>query len=322
MSIALPLLISLTLGIQHHTHTHVPAPAPTGVPAGVPTDADADAPGAEAEESAANFHWRAGPATVALGHDLTVQLPAGDLFLASPEAGKLLERAGGFHNENLLGVIVAQDDERKWLVTLRYTEEGYVKDGEKIDGDELLKALREGTEEGNKERQEKGFPPLHVVGWAEPPRYEKETHHLVWAARVKSDGAQQEDVNFNTRILGRKGYLSLNLVTPMASLEADKSDGAALLAVTSFDSGARYQDFQPKTDKVAEYGLGALVLGGAALKLGLFAKAGNFLIAGLLIAKKFLVIALAAGASLLRRLFGKKGGPPPADPQPEPPPSA
>jgi uncharacterized membrane-anchored protein len=53
---------------------------------------------------------------------------------------------------------------------------------------------------------------------------------------------------------------------------------------------------------MAEYGLGALIAGGVAAKLGLFAKIGAFLLAF----KKVLFIGLAALGGFLFKLFKKK----------------
>ena len=122
-------------------------------------------------------------------------------------------------------------------------------------------------------------------------------HHVVWGLLAQSDEADDPGtVNFNTRILGRKGYASLNLLTTPDLIAGDKPSVASLLSVTSFDTGARYEDFDKKTDKKAEYGLAGLILGGgglmAAAKLGLFAKLGSILLA----AKKLIVLAIAGGS--------------------------
>ena len=49
-----------------------------------------------------------------------------------------------------------------------------------------------------------------------------------------------------------------------------------LLASLDFAAGKRYADFNSSTDKVAEYGLAALVAGVAAKKLGLLAVIAGF----------------------------------------------
>jgi uncharacterized membrane-anchored protein len=72
-----------------------------------------------------------------------------------------------------------------------------------------------------------------------------------------------------------------------------------------FDEGERYADFVPG-DKVATYGLAALVLGGAAAiatKKGLWAVIGAFIISKI----KILIAALVGVGALLKKfVFGKK----------------
>jgi len=76
-----------------------------------------------------------------------------------------------------------------------------------------------------------------------------------------------------------------------------------LRSAVNFNSGNRYADFNPASgDKVASYGIAALVAGGVAAKLGFF-KGLWVLILG---AKKFIIIGIAAVAAWFRKLFGKK----------------
>jgi len=273
--------------------------------------------------SPASQGWKPGPVTVPLGHELTLAVPAEHAYLPPAQAAKLLAKMGSFHNDNLLGLVASQDDNADWFVTLRYEDEGYIKDDDKIDADEILTAIREGTEESNKERVEKGFKAMKVEGWTDPPKYDKSLHHLVWALMVSDEDGQT--VNFNTRILGRRGYVAINLVTGPEHLAEYKPQAATLLAATQFAAGARHQDFdEKKGDKVAEYGLAGLVLGGAGLaaakivKIGLLAKFSKVIIALLIAGKKVVIVALIAAAAVAKKLFfGKK-----ADPQPEVPPAS
>lgn len=256
------------------------------------------------------MQWMAGPAHVDLGHDLSIALPAEHVYLPHDDAAKVLEKMGNFHNENLLGILASKDEDADWFVTIRYEEEGYIQDDEKIDADELLSAIKEGTEEANQERVQKGFKPLRIDGWSDPPRYDKSAHSLVWALEVSDD--EGKSVNYNTRILGRHGYASLNLVTAPERLAQYKPQAATLLAVTNFAPGSRYEDFDKKTDKMAEYGLTGLVLGGAGLaaaklvKIGLLAKFWKVILAAIIAGKKAIVVAFAAGAAYLRKLFSRK----------------
>jgi len=257
--------------------------------------------------------WKPGPQDIDLGHDLKLALPEAYEYLPAGPAAKMLEKNGSFHNENLLGIVASKDDDAQWFVTIRYEAEGYIKDDEKIDANELLSAIREGTEESNKERVEKGFKAWHVDGWSEPPAYDKSLHHLVWALSVSDD--ESKSVNFNTRILGRRGYVAINLVTAPELLAGYKPEAAALLKATTFSSTARYEAFNEKTDKVAEYGLAGLVLGGAGLgaaklvKIGLLAKFWKVIIAALIAGKKAIVLGLAAVAAFVKKLFSRKREP-------------
>jgi uncharacterized membrane-anchored protein len=258
-----------------------------------------------------------GPQKVDLGHGLEIDLPESFLFLEHVQAGKLMETLGNFENQNLLGVIA--QPESSWMVTIRYVEDGYVKDdeAEKMDADEILKAIKEGTDEANKERETKGFKALHVMGWSEPPRYARDHHHLVWGVRVKSDDDPEEAVNFNTRVLGRAGFASLNLVDSASKIEASKPAAATLLAATHYKPGSRYEDFDSKKDKVAEYGLAALVLGGAGavalklVKVGLIAKFAGKILALLIALKKAIILVIVAIFAFFKRVLGlgKKDAP-------------
>src|SRR3954467_3449948 len=267
-------------------------------------------PGSAAEPEP-SFHPVAGPSRIDLGHDLAMELPADFLYLDPPQAKRLMERNGNLWNDNLLGVVVKRDTD--WLITIRYTEEGYVKDDEaaKLKPDELLKQLHDGTEEANEERGKRGFKPLHVAGWSEPPRYEAQHHHMVWGMRLRREGEPTESINFNTRVLGRKGFVAINLIDAVDAIEASKPAAAAILAATTYTPGARYEDFNGKTDKVAEYGLTALVLGGAGLaalkvaKVGLLAKFGAKLIALLIALKKAIVLLVAGLFAFLKPMFGR-----------------
>lgn len=252
-----------------------------------------------------------GPVKVDLGHELALDVPDDHVFLDKPVAAKVLEQNGSFHHDNLLGIVVSKDEQAPWFVVIRYEDEGYIKDDEELDAKEILDAIKEGQEEANQERVERGFKALRIGDWTEAPHYDRAQHHLVWALNASTDDGTS--VNYNTRVLGRRGFVSLNLVVDPENLELSKPHAMKLLKNTSFNQGARYADFQEGTDKVAEYGLAGIVLGGAGLgaaklvKVGLLAKAGKVIIALLLAGKKFVVLAVVGLGVLLKKIFGSKG---------------
>jgi len=236
----------------------------------------ADAPPENPAWTEAKAAAKAGPADIAVAGQATLHLPADRVFIPQPQAGKLLTAMGNPGQHTELAGLIFPKGEGEWFATLRYIASGYVKDGDAKEwkADELLASYKEGTEASNEERKKMGVAPIEITGWAEPPAYEATAHRLVWAMSSKEKGAPADaslGVNYNTYALGREGYLSLNFVTDLKDLPAQKPDAKALLGALEFDKGKRYEDFDASTDHVAEYGLAALVVGVGAKKLGLLA---------------------------------------------------
>jgi uncharacterized membrane-anchored protein len=250
----------------------------------------------------------AGPHDVPLAGQAVLKLPAGHAFVPQPQAGAMLNAMGNpGHDEQLQGLIFPKGDNDSWFIIIRYVDEGYIKDDEAKDwnADELLQSYREGTEEANKEREKMGVPAIEIEGWAEKPAYDAQQHRLVWAMSSHERGAaagSAKGVNYNTYALGREGYFSLNLVTGLNELPAHKPAAQTMLSALQFDDGKRYADFDASTDKVAAYGLAALVAGVAAKKLGFLALALAF------VAKfaKVAILAVAGFGAVAARWF-KRG---------------
>lgn len=248
-----------------------------------------------------------GPADITLIDQAKLKLPKGYAFIPKAEAQALMSAMGNSAGDDMLGMIMPEDENQNWFIDVSFEKAGYIKDDDAKDwnADELLSSLKEGTEETNKMRKERGIPEFEVIGWVEKPNYEAGSHRLVWSANTKDKGAAATDeqgVNYNTYALGRDGYISMNLVTGMSSVEQEKPVAKQLLAALEFNEGKKYSDFNESTDKVAEYGLAALVGGVAAKKLGLLAIIGAFLAKSV----KLIGIAAVGGFAALRKFFGGK----------------
>ncbi|WP_374402027.1 DUF2167 domain-containing protein [Niveibacterium sp.] len=248
-----------------------------------------------------------GPAEVKLLDQATLKLPAGRIWVPQPAAGKLMHAMGNSADDRLAGVVFP-DGEGDWLVVAEFEKAGYIKDDDARDwkADELLDNIKQGTAASNEARRTRGIPELDVLGWVQAPSYDAGTHRLVWSIHARQKGqpdSAEGSINYNTYALGRDGYFSLNLVTGADRIAQDKPVAHELLAALEYGDGKRYADFNASTDKVAEYGLAALVGGLAVKKLGLFAVIAAFA------AKSFKLIALGgiALAAAARRLFsGRK----------------
>ncbi len=223
-----------------------------------------------------------GPANVTLIEQATIQIPANEAFIPKTEGMRLLRALGNSPSANdMVGLVVGLTNEDNWIVVVRYIREGYVKDDDakNWNADDLLNSLKEGTEEANKDREARGFPPIEVLGWVEKPTYDSSQRRLVWSLLNKTKGdlvGSTKGVNYNTYALGRDGYFSLNMLTDSAKIEQYKPIAKALLANLAYNPGKRYEDFNSSTDQVAAYGLAALVGGVAAKKLGLLALGAAF----------------------------------------------
>lgn len=263
----------------------------------------------DAAYQAASSALVAGPAEVPLAGQAVMQLPAGYGFIPVDETRRLLEAMGNRVGEGLAGMIVSMaEQEAGWFMVASYTESGFIKDDDARDwdADELLENIRAGTEEANNVRRARGIPEMEIIGWVEKPQYDAANHRLAWsiASRDKGPTADQYNgVNYNTLALGRQGYISMNLVTDLAFIEDLKPVAKNMLAALDFNEGKRYADFSESTDKVAEYGLAALVAGVAAKKLGFFALLAVF---AAKFAKVIGVVAVAGAGILVKVMKGRR----------------
>lgn len=259
---------------------------------------------------AAHKALQTGPQAIPVAGQATLQLPKGYGFIPAHEARNLLAAMGNTPSAQTQGLIVPRDENRNgadWFMVVSYENAGYIKDDDakNWNADELLSNIRAGTEAGNEERQSRGIPAMEVVGWIEKPQYNASARQLVWSIESRDQGQPADmvnGINYNTLALGREGYISMNLVTDVDAVESLKPTAKTLLANLDFNTGKRYSDFNADTDKVAEYGLAALVAGVAAKKLGLLAVFSAFLIKFW----KLGAIVLFGGGSFLRKISWRR----------------
>jgi uncharacterized membrane-anchored protein len=249
------------------------------------------------------LNWVKGPTTVTISGNSTLKLPEDYLFLDAANTAKFEELT---HNLSGGKEVLMGPRSLKWVAYMTFSDDGYVKDDEKIDGDAILSSLKSATERANEERRRRGWETMKIIGWAVPPAYNTTTKRLEWATLFESDS--ERGINFFTKILGRRGVTSVVLVSSPADQAAAVAQLNTALTGYDFNAGERYAEYIPG-DKVAEYGLTGLILGGAvaaAAKTGLLKGLWKFLV-GIAVAGWKLLAALAAAAIAgLKSLFRKK----------------
>jgi uncharacterized membrane-anchored protein len=243
-----------------------------------------------------NLGWRVGPSEGKIAGRATIAIPAKYVFLGATDTSKFLTL---MRNLPRTDSYTFAPENLDWFAIFDFEDTGYVKDDEKIDADAVLQSLKEGNARGNEERKKRGYPVLNLDGWFVPPHYDTGTKRLEWATKLSSEGGTS--VNYRIRILGRAGVMSAVLVSDPDSLDKDIRVFKTALNDFSFDAGQRYSEYRPG-DKIAEYGLTGLIVGGAAAAA---AKAGLFKVIG-----KFGVLIFAGAAAviggLFKRLFGRR----------------
>ena len=243
-----------------------------------------------------------------IGGVATIEASPQARFLSPDDSPRFIELSGNPPEED--AAILAPKD-LHWFSVYRFSDVGYVSDKDAIDANDLMTKLKDAEPAQNAERRKLGLDNLTITGWAVPPHYNAATHNLEWGLKIQSSNGGGV-VNYTTRHLGRGGFISTILVTSLETLQGDLAEFRKADASLTFSPGSTYQEFR-EGDKVAGYGIAALIAGGAgaaAVKSG----AAKGIIAGLLLALKgfakaiiaLIILLLLSMKNFFVRLF--KGG--------------
>lgn len=187
----------------------------------------------------------------------TLSVPIGYVFIDAIQTKKLIVDYWGNpenRGEGVLGAILPISVRCFYQASaafiVSYKNVGYVKDDDasSIDYGDLLKEMQRSTEEENKRLPE--MQRFMLKGWAVEPRYDQDRHVLIWAKHlVMSDG---ETINYDMRILGKDGFVSINAVVDPEYLAEAKAYGNTMMNCLHYRDGYAYSDFNPKEDHVSE----------------------------------------------------------------------
>lgn len=266
--------------------------------AALPARAQAPDPAQQLFES---IKWQDGPDSARIGTESQVTVPPNCRFTGQAGTRAFLQATQNPSSERDLGLLLCsagEDDENTWFVVFSFDDSGYVRDtdAKDLDADAILASLREGNDAANDERRSRGWATLTLDGWVKPPYYDPRTNNLTWSTQVTAQGEGQS-VNHSVRLLGRGGVMNVDLITDPEQFTAAMPAFDAIVSSHSFLPGRRYSEWR-EGDKLAGYGLTALVAGGAvaaAAKTGLLGKL-----------LKPIGVAIVALLAWLRSLFSRR----------------
>ena len=248
---------------------------------------------------------------VNIGTVASLEIPAGFKYLDGKQASFVLHDVWKNPYSESLGMLLPADQTPYsrdcWAIDITYDEDGHIKDDDAkdINYKDLLREMQNQIEESNDERVKQGGRAILLTGWAEPPYYDGATHKLYWAKKLREVKDTSDFLNYNIRILGRKGVLVLNAIGSLDQLPEIKQQTPTILTATNFTKGNTYEEFNSSVDKVAAYGIAGLIAGGILAKTGLFAKLGILLLKFL---KPLIVAVGGLGAWVMRFFRGRKEG--------------
>jgi uncharacterized membrane-anchored protein len=282
---------------------------PTDVPPGAKTSTavEVEAARSELDRQIEALGWQRGM-KVTMNQWAEIEVPPGYRFTGGDGTRTLLRMYGNLVGTTEQGLIAPENLD--WFVVFDFDDCGYVKDDEKdqLDADKLLEQKIENSKAANEEKKKRGLPRLDIVGWTVPPHYNARTNNLEWGIRLRSEDGS-ESVNYNLKLLGRSGVMDATLACDPGQMDAVLPEARTLLAGFKFQPGQTYAEYRAG-DKIAKYGLTALVLGGGAalaaksgLLAGFFkliAKGGKLLIAGA-------VAVVAVVVKVFKGVFQRRG---------------
>ncbi|MDA3613197.1 DUF2167 domain-containing protein [Polluticaenibacter yanchengensis] len=250
------------------------------------------------------FKYQTGTIALEKGNG-KIAVPKGFKFLDAEQAKYVLtDLWGNPPQSDIVGMLVPENQEvtdiNGWAFAISYDDIGFVKDSDAkdINYDDMMKDEKKAQVDENKARIQQGYLPIEIVGWASKPFYDENTHTLHWAREMKFGEDSVNTLNYNMRVLGRKGVYVINAIAFMSEFNQVKPVVNEVISSVTFNQGETYKDFDGSMDKVAAYTVGGLVAGKVLAKAGLFALLAKF--------GKFILIGLVALGGFIMKIFKRK----------------
>jgi uncharacterized membrane-anchored protein len=244
--------------------------------------------------------------TVALPScNAVLNITPGFKFLNAEQSQYVLNKVwGNPPRTDVLGMIFPEASDpftdSSYVFMVSFDDMGYVKDDDakEIDYNKMVVDAHEAEPKINAERTAGGFSTIHMVGWAEQPYYDDKQKVLHWAKELKFGDADANTLNYEVRVLGRKGVLSLEAIAGVHELPLVNKDINKVLAMASFTQGNTYAD-HTSNDKIAAYTVGGLVAGTILTKVGFWAIIVKF--------AKLIIVGIVGAFYAVRKWLTGKG---------------
>lgn len=234
-----------------------------------------------------------------------LNITPGFKFLNAEQSQYVLNKVwGNPPRTDVLGMIFPETSnpftDSSYVFMVSFDDMGYVKDDDakEIDYNKMVVDMHESEPKINADRTAGGFPTIHMVGWAEQPYYDDKQKVLHWAKELKFGDADGNTLNYEVRVLGRKGVLSLEAIAGIHELPLVNKDINKVLAMASFTQGNTYAD-HTSNDKVAAYTVGGLVAGTILTKVGFWAIIAKFF--------KLIIVGIVGAFYAVRKWLTGKG---------------
>ncbi len=236
----------------------------------------------------------------------SLNVPKGFKFIDAKQAQYVLHDLwGNPEDASIQGAIVPENTgitySDCWLFTISFDPMGFVKDDDAkdVNYEELLTEMKTDISAQSVEREKAGYGTMQLVGWASKPFYDEKLKVLHWAKELKFNKDSINTLNYDLRVLGRKGVYVLSAVGSIKQLPEIKKSISNVLTSIQYNEGEKYANFDSSTDSVAAWTIGGLVAGKVLAKVGFFAIIAKF--------GKFIVIGIiAAFAAVKKFFFGNK----------------
>ncbi|MGF6928469.1 putative membrane-anchored protein [Chitinophaga sp. W2I13] len=210
------------------------------------------------EMVAASFYYKAGEQS--LGEGTILNVPEGYRLLDGAQSRVLVEHLwGNPENPNTLGLLLParmgpMDKDFHGFV-ISFEPSGYMEESaiRQIDYTKLLTEMKEELKNDNLLRSGKGVGQISGMDWAFTPYYNKNNHSLHWARVLHFGKNEPSMLNYELRLLGRKGALCFTAIGKVTELEQIKQQLAIVAAAARFAPGNGYADYNPRTDQSSRW---------------------------------------------------------------------